>query len=210
MARDVPRLSAALSCLGRSESERRLSMQVDAVNFRCGRDGTVAVPIGSSGSFVNALAVSIGEGHQSPTYRLKPVHKPAMMEATMPPLDAKASGLSGLRIIVVEDEVAISLLLEDMLLDLGCQVIGPVGRVSEALALAEGEAADLAILDVNLGGEPIYPVAAVLARRTIPFAFSTGYGAGGIDEPYRDRPVLQKPFAQSDLTKILLATAGRG
>lgn len=114
--------------------------------------------------------------------------------------------LTGLRILVVEDEAAISLLLEDMLLDFGCEVIGPAARLSAALDAVAREQVDLAILDVNVAGEPIYPVAEALAERSIPFVFSTGYGSAGIRDSFRDRPVLQKPFAQHDLKqKLILA-----
>ena len=114
------------------------------------------------------------------------------------------SDLNGLRILVVEDEAAISLLLEDMLLDFGCEVIGPAARLSAALEAVAREQVDLAILDVNVAGEPIYPVAEALARRSIPFVFSTGYGSAGIRDAFRDRPVLQKPFAQNDLKQKLI------
>jgi CheY-like chemotaxis protein len=117
---------------------------------------------------------------------------------------ANADTLQGLRVLVVEDEAAISLLLEDMLLDFGCEVIGPAARLSAALDAVEREAVDLAILDVNVAGEPIYPVAETLARKGVPFVFSTGYGSAGIKDAYRDRPVLQKPFAQHDLQQKLI------
>lgn len=121
---------------------------------------------------------------------------------------ASGGDLTGLRVLVVEDEAAISLLLEDMLLDFGCQVIGPAARLAAALETLAREKVDLAILDVNVAGEPIYPVAEALAQRAIPFVFSTGYGSAGIRDAYRDRPVLQKPFAQNDLKqKLLLARA---
>jgi CheY-like chemotaxis protein len=100
---------------------------------------------------------------------------------------ATTGDLNGLRVLVVEDEAAISLLLEDMLLDFGCEVVGPA-----------------AILDVNVAGEPIYPVAEALMLRQVPFVFSTGYGSAGIKDAFRDRPVLQKPFAQQDLKQKLL------
>jgi CheY-like chemotaxis protein len=118
--------------------------------------------------------------------------------------------LNGMRVLVVEDEAAISLLLEDMLLDFGCEVIGPAARLAAALEAVERETVDLAILDVNVAGEPIYPVAEALVRRQIPFVFSTGYGSAGIKDAYRDRPVLQKPFAQHDLKqKLLMACNAR-
>lgn len=111
--------------------------------------------------------------------------------------------MNGLRVLVVEDEAAISLLLEDMLLDFGCEIVGPAARLGAALELAQSGSFDLAILDVNLAGEAIYPVAAALAERKVPFVFSTGYGSAGIEDLYRDRPVLQKPFAQGDLQQKL-------
>ncbi|HEV2558340.1 MAG TPA: response regulator [Microvirga sp.] len=113
--------------------------------------------------------------------------------------------LQGVRVLVVEDEAAISLLLEDMLLDFGCEVIGPAARLSAALDAVGRESIDLAILDVNVAGEPIYPVAEALAERGVPFVFSTGYGSAGIKDVYRDRPVLQKPFAQHDLKQKLVS-----
>lgn len=99
-----------------------------------------------------------------------------------------------LRILIVEDEMLVAMNIEDMLLDLGHEVAGIAGRLAPALALAGEAAIDLAILDVNLAGEPSFPVAAMLATRGIPFLFATGYGRAGIVETYRDRPVLQKPF----------------
>ena len=116
--------------------------------------------------------------------------------------------LTGLRILVVEDEAAISLLLEDMLIELGFAVVGPAGRVGAALKHVEADAIDLAILDVNVAGQPIYPVVEALVGKGVPFVFSTGYGAGGIDQAYRDRPVLQKPFSQADLDRKLRDALG--
>jgi CheY-like chemotaxis protein len=126
-------------------------------------------------------------------------------DESLPVTEANGKHLDGLRILVVEDEAAISLLLEDMLLELGCEVVGPAGRLAAALDLAASETFDLAILDVNVAGESIYPLVEALEERNVPFVFSTGYGSGGIKESYRDRPVVQKPFAQSDLRQILLS-----
>lgn len=97
------------------------------------------------------------------------------------------------------------MLLEDMLLDFGCDVVGPAARLATALEMAEGESFDVAILDVNVAGEPIYPVAETIARRALPLIFSTGYGGAGIREPFRDRPVVQKPFSQADLKRTLIS-----
>ena len=122
-----------------------------------------------------------------------------MAKATRSPHDDAAR----FRVFVVEDEVAISMLIEDMLLDLGAEVVGPAGRLGQACSMAETGSFDIAILDVNVAGEAVYPVAEILARRGVPFMFSTGYGAAGIDPAWRDRPVLQKPFAQAELEKAL-------
>lgn len=108
---------------------------------------------------------------------------------------------SRLRVLVVEDENLIALLVEDMLAELGHDVIGPVARLNKALEMARREALDVAILDVNINGEDTYPVAAVLAARSIPFVFATGYARQRLPEPYCDAPLLQKPFMQSDLQK---------
>jgi CheY-like chemotaxis protein len=113
--------------------------------------------------------------------------------------------LAGLRVLVVEDEAAISMLLEDMLMDFGCEIVGPAARLNAAIEMANGEAFDIAILDVNLAGDPIYPVADILTERDLPFVFSTGYGGAGIKDPYRDRPVVQKPFGQQELKRTILA-----
>ena len=113
--------------------------------------------------------------------------------------------LKGLRVLIVEDEAAISMLLEDMLTDFGCEVVGLAARLKVAIEMVERESFDLAILDVNLAGESIYPVAEMLVRHNRLFVFSTGYGGGGIKDPYRDRPVVQKPFSQQELKRTILA-----
>lgn len=89
--------------------------------------------------------------------------------------------------------------IEDMLLELGHEVAGIAGRLKPALALARDGAFDVAMLDVNLAGDRSFPVADLLIDRGIPFLFATGYGPGGIEEKYRDRLVLQKPFRASEL-----------
>jgi CheY-like chemotaxis protein len=107
------------------------------------------------------------------------------------------------RVLIVEDDFLVSLLLEDMLVDLGHQVVGPAADVANALELAEREQIDIAVLDVNLRGSDTYPIAAALAARAIPFVFATGYGRSSLREPYCDAPLLKKPFQQSDLERLL-------
>ena len=97
----------------------------------------------------------------------------------------------------------IGMLLEDMLVDLGYGVAGVVPKLNDALAAVQRETFDLAILDVHLHGESVFPVADVLMARGVPFVFATGYGERGLPEAYRGRPVLQKPFAKDDLERVL-------
>ncbi len=107
------------------------------------------------------------------------------------------------RILVVEDEYLIRMLLEDMLAEIGYEVAAAVGTVAEAKAVAEAGDFDVAILDVNLDGEEIYPVAEILAQRGLPFVFVTGYGERSLAEPYGNRPALQKPFQSEQLKNTL-------
>jgi CheY-like chemotaxis protein len=116
------------------------------------------------------------------------------------------SATSAKRILVVEDELMIRMLLEDMLGELGYTVAAEAARIEEALEAAKNADFDIAILDVNLNGQPISPVADALVARGMPFVFATGYGERGLPEPYRDRPTLKKPF-QMDGPKQMLQTA---
>lgn len=102
----------------------------------------------------------------------------------------------------------IRMLLEDMLADLGYGVAASAGGLNEAIALARDSDFDLAILDVNLNGDAVYPVADLLMERGVPFVFSTGYGDRGLPEAYRDRPTLRKPFQLSNLENVLTSIAG--
>ncbi|MGI4767627.1 MAG: sensor histidine kinase [Janthinobacterium lividum] len=113
------------------------------------------------------------------------------------------NGLSGRRILVVEDEVMVSWLLEDMLGQLGCRVLGPAARVDQALAIIDDEEIDAAILDVNLNGEKSYPIADALTAGGVPFVFSTGYGRKGLQDRYANVPMLQKPYKRSALGDAL-------
>jgi len=94
-------------------------------------------------------------------------------------------------------------LLEDMLADLGYAIVGPASSVNQALAMIDAEAIDAAVLDVNLNGQMSYPIADVLAARSVPFVFSTGYDKDTLLDGYRIFPVLQKPFHRSQLSVVL-------
>ena len=113
--------------------------------------------------------------------------------------------LEGLRVLVVEDESLVSMLIEDILTDLGCVVVGVAARLDQGIDAISAFSFDAAIVDVNLNGSPSYPIAEMLVHRRIPFIFSTGYGPNGVAENFRGIPVLSKPFQQSDLKAALMA-----
>jgi two-component SAPR family response regulator len=108
------------------------------------------------------------------------------------------------RMLVVEDEVLIGMLVEDMLRDMGYEIVGTASRVDEAIKLARELDVDAAILDVNLNGQEVYPVAEILSGRGIPFVFATGYGERGLPPAFKQRPTLQKPFQQESLERKLM------
>jgi CheY-like chemotaxis protein len=110
---------------------------------------------------------------------------------------------AGKRVLVVEDELMIRMLLEGMLTDLGHSVAAEAGGIEEALNLARDAEFDVAVLDVNLNGKPITPVVEILVARGLPFVFASGYGQRGVPEPYRDSPTLQKPFQSDALAKAI-------
>ena len=113
-------------------------------------------------------------------------------------------GLKGRRVLVVEDEMMIAMLVEDMLAELGCAVVGPAHALDAALELAASEVGlDVALLDVNLGGKPVFPVADALRLKGVPAIFSTGYGDAGLRDSDKGAPVLQKPFRAGDLARAL-------
>jgi CheY-like chemotaxis protein len=113
------------------------------------------------------------------------------------------SSLTTPRLLVVEDEYLIRMLLEDMLADLGYEVAAAVGSFAEAAELAAYGDFDAAILDINLDGQESFPVADILAGRGLPFVFVTGYGERSLPEPYARRPALAKPFQAEQLKAVL-------
>ena len=113
------------------------------------------------------------------------------------------ASLRGLRVLLVEDQLIIAMEIEDILLGLGCEVVGPVGTLELAIELARGEPLDAAILDVNLDGEKVFPVADALRRRGIPFILATGYGEASLPEEWRGMRHLDKPFKSGALEQAM-------
>lgn len=105
----------------------------------------------------------------------------------------------GRHVLVVEDEMSIVVMIEDAVIDLGADIVGPTAWLDAALRLAREEAIDVAVLDVNIHGNNSYAVADILAERGIPFLLCSGYGDWAIEERHRDRPRLTKPYTPSEL-----------
>jgi CheY-like chemotaxis protein len=114
---------------------------------------------------------------------------------------------AGKRVLIVEDELMIRMLLEGMLTDLGHSVAAEAGGLDEAISLAKQAEFDLAVLDVNLNGIPVTPVVEILIARGVPFIFASGYGQRGLPEAYRTAPILQKPFQVDALQEAIQAVA---
>ncbi len=112
-----------------------------------------------------------------------------------------------LKVLIVEDESIVAMMIEDLIVDMGHEVVGTAGRLEQAQKLAEELALDFAIVDVNLNGQHTYPVAETLKTRGVPFVFATGYGVQGLKDEWKQNPVLQKPFQPEDLSRALSAVA---
>ena len=114
------------------------------------------------------------------------------------------SRLTGTRILLVEDDSLVGLDLEQMLMGAGCEVVGALSSVAAVVACLGIDVVDGALLDVNLGREPVYPVADLLRQRGVPYVFLTGYGSDILPDAHRDRPVILKPF---EPRQVLMALA---
>ncbi len=119
-------------------------------------------------------------------------------------MDAR-KGIRGAKVLVIEDEAVVAMLLEQMLDELDCRVAGVAGHLSAAIDLARSADADVAILDLNLGGEPVDAVAEALAARDVPFVFASGYGLEGLPPAWSGRPMLAKPYRLEQLRDTLQA-----
>jgi len=114
-------------------------------------------------------------------------------------------GPAGKRALIVEDEWLVSELVQDMLIELGYQIAGTASRMEEAVAKTSSVEFDIAVLDVNLRGQLTFPLAENLASRGVAFVFLTGYGQAVLPDAFRSRPILQKPFMQPELARVLAA-----
>lgn len=124
------------------------------------------------------------------------------------PADHSPLGLMTPRVLVVEDEMTVAMLIEDMVCELAYEVSAVVPRVEDAMRLLDSDSFDLALLDVHLNGKTVFPFASELEAREIPFLFATAYGARGIPEEFRHHQVLQKPFGPVELRRALIDLSG--
>jgi CheY-like chemotaxis protein len=113
------------------------------------------------------------------------------------------------RVLIIEDESLVAMLLETVLEDLGCTPVGPASSVDEGLRLIASETdLDAALLDVNVAGHQVFPAAEALKARGVPFVFSTGYGEGGLPDDWRGHPTIQKPFTEATVRTALMKAMG--
>lgn len=127
------------------------------------------------------------------------------------PLDRSSGFVPALhspRVLVVEDEMTVAMLIEDMVLDLEYDIAGVAPRLKDAMRFLDSDSFDCAMLDVHLNGETVFPFAAELQKREIPFLFATAYGPRGIPTEFRGYMVLQKPFGPVELRQALSQLAG--
>lgn len=118
-------------------------------------------------------------------------------------------GMDAPRVLVVEDEMTVAMLIEDMVAELSYEVAAVVPRLEDAMRLLDSDSFDIAMLDVHLNGKTVFPFAAELEARGIPFMFATAYGMRGIPEEFRSHLVLQKPFGPIELRRALMELSGR-
>jgi len=113
--------------------------------------------------------------------------------------------LQGLRVLLVEDEYLVAMNIELMLRQCGCAVVGPIGDLASALRVAQEGGFDLALLDVNVGGEHVTAVAEALQKQAVPMVFCTGYQTDNLPARFAGAPTLKKPFQAGDVVAAVRA-----
>jgi CheY-like chemotaxis protein len=161
--------------VGQASGNVNLDWRPDGLNC------TLTIPIGSSDNA--SASVKNGNGHDNKPITLK--HKVSK------------------RVLLVEDEMLVGMMMRDLLINIGYYVIGPVPSVAEAISVAGTQSFDSGVLDINMGTEFIYPLAEFLRNKEVPFIFLTGYSSESIDPRFRDVMVLQKPVDRESLTRAL-------
>lgn len=116
--------------------------------------------------------------------------------------------LSGVRVLVIEDASRIAMLIRDMLEEIGCEVVAMATRLDDALEKATSLSFEVALLDINLNGESVEPLAQLLAKRGVPFVFATGYGSSKVPAAFRNAPVMPKPFMRRHMESALRKALG--
>jgi DNA-binding response OmpR family regulator len=119
---------------------------------------------------------------------------------------------TGCRVLVVEDETLIAVLIEEVLSEMGCEILGPIAKLETALQLAKDGIFDIAVLDVTIRGGKVYPVAEELMARGVPFILASGYGDWSLPSSLREHRRLTKPFAEAELkeqVRLLYSEAAR-
>jgi CheY-like chemotaxis protein len=161
------------------------------------------------GNQLSCLSGAVGEtfgGPQTLGEMINPVLPPRPTPG-LPPNHTHLR-LMAPRVLVVEDEITVALLIEDMVSELAYEVAAVVPRLETAMGLLDSESFDLALLDVHLNGKTVFPFAAELEARDIPFLFATAYGPRGIPQEFRSHLVLQKPFGPVELRRALMELSG--
>ncbi len=120
-----------------------------------------------------------------------------------PDITTHRGALQGRKVMIVEDELLVAMLLEEALLEYGCEIVGPFSTVETALEAARDVVAHVAVLDVNLRGQRVYPVAEMLESRGIPFLLMSGYGRDGVPPEHANWVACSKPFLPGDLVRAL-------
>lgn len=138
---------------------------------------------------------------------MNPAHPPHRTPGL--PADHTPLRLMAPRVLVVEDEMTVAMLIEDMVSELAYEVAGVVPRLEDAMRLLDTDTFDMAMLDVHLNGKTVFPFAAELNAREIPFLFATAYGARGLPAEFQHHVVLQKPFGPVELRQALMGLSGR-